>query len=151
MIILLNLANHFEEEIIEFFTGVKNSVVGIIMDFYTKLVDAFNKDDTNCFLITLKAGGTGLNLTAADIVIHLDIWWNPQVENQATDRAHRIGQTKNVTVVKMVTKGTIEEKILDLQQKKKIVADNVMEGHSEQVLSKLSEKEMRDLLTMDMK
>ena len=102
-------------------------------------------------MITLKAGGTGLNLTAADIVIHLDIWWNPQVENQATDRAHRIGQTKNVTVVKIVTKGTIEEKILDLQQKKKIVADNVMAGHSEQVLSKLSEKEMRDLLTMDMK
>lgn len=134
-----------------------NSISNYVIDGSVKgktrvqLVDAFNKDDTNCFLITLKAGGTGLNLTAADIVIHLDIWWNPQVENQATDRAHRIGQTKNVTVVKMVTKGTIEEKILDLQQKKKIVADNVMEGHSEQVLSKLSEKEMRDLLTMDMK
>ena len=134
-----------------------NSISNYVIDGSVKgktrvqLVDAFNKDDTNCFLITLKAGGTGLNLTAADIVIHLDIWWNPQVENQATDRAHRIGQTKNVTVVKMVTKGTIEEKILDLQQKKKIVADNVMEGHSEQVLSKLSEKEMRDLLTMAMK
>lgn len=114
-----------------------------------ELVDAFNKDKTNCFLITLKAGGTGLNLTAADIVIHLDIWWNPQVENQATDRAHRIGQTKNVTVVKLVTKGTIEEKILELQQKKKIVADNVMEGHSNAVLSKLSEKDIRDLLTIN--
>ena len=75
----------------------------------TELVDKFNQDDTNCFLITLKSGGTGLNLTGADIVIHLDIWWNPQAENQATDRAHRIGQTKNVTVIRLVTKGTIEE------------------------------------------
>ena len=116
------------------------------------MASSFNEESKEkVFLCSLKAGGTGLNLVGADIVIHLDIWWNPQVENQATDRAHRIGQTKNVTVVKMVTKGTIEEKILDLQQKKKIVADNVMEGHSEQVLSKLSEKEMRDLLTMDMK
>lgn len=57
-----------------------------------ELVDKFNNDDTSCFLITLKSGGTGLNLTSADIVIHLDVWWNPQVENQATDRAHRIGQ-----------------------------------------------------------
>lgn len=133
-----------------------NSISNYVIDGSVKgktrveLVDAFNKDDTNCFLITLKAGGTGLNLTAADIVIHLEIWWNPQVENQATDRAHRIGQTKNVMVVKLVTKGTIEEKILELQQKKKIVADNVMDGHSTQVLSKITEDELRNLLTIDM-
>ena len=79
------------------------------------MVDAFNKDKTNCFLITLKSGGTGLNLTSADVVIHLDIWWNPQAENQATDRAHRIGQTKKVTVLKLINKGTVEEKIIELQ------------------------------------
>ena len=79
------------------------------------LVDAFNKDKTSCFLITLKSGGTGLNLTSADIVIHLDVWWNPQVENQATDRAHRIGQTKKVTVLKLINKGTVEEKIIELE------------------------------------
>ena len=68
----------------------------------------------------LKAGGTGLNLASASTVIHLDLWWNPQAENQATDRAHRIGQKNTVEVIKLITKGTIEEKILDLQKKKKI-------------------------------
>jgi hypothetical protein len=75
-----------------------------------ELVDKFNSDDTNVFLITLKAGGTGLNLTSADVVIHLDLWWNPQVENQATDRAYRIGQKNNVQVYKLITKNSIEEK-----------------------------------------
>ncbi len=112
------------------------------------LVDKFNDDDTTCFLITLKSGGTGLNLTSADIVIHLDIWWNPQAENQATDRAHRIGQTKNVIVNKLITKGTIEERILDLQNKKKILSDNLIEGHSNgEVLTSLTENEVRELLS----
>ena len=71
-----------------------------------ELVNKFNNDNTNVFLITLKAGGTGLNLTSADVVIHLDLWWNPQAENQATDRAHRIGQKNKVTVVKLVATGT---------------------------------------------
>ncbi len=84
------------------------------------MVEIFNNDDTNCFLITLKDGGTGLNLTGADIVIHLDIWWNPQVENQALDRAHRIGQTRKVSVIKLITNGTIEERIIKLQEKKSI-------------------------------
>lgn len=111
------------------------------------LVEKFNKDDTNCFLITLKAGGTGLNLTSADIVIHLDIWWNPQVENQATDRTHRIGQKNKVTVVKLITKGTIEERIIELQNKKKILSDNLIEGkNSSDTLSSLSEKELKQLL-----
>ena len=113
----------------------------------TELVEKFNKDDTNCFLITLKAGGTGLNLTSADVVIHLDIWWNPQVENQATDRAHRIGQKNKVTVIKMVTKGTIEERIIELQNKKKILSYNLIEGKdNSEVLSSLSEKDIKNLL-----
>ena len=112
-----------------------------------ELVDKFNKNDTNCFLITLKSGGTGLNLTSADVVIHLDIWWNPQVENQATDRAHRIGQKNKVTVIKMVTKGTIEERIIELQNKKKILSDNLIEGKdNSEVLSSLSEKDIKNLL-----
>ena len=113
----------------------------------TELVDKFNSDDTNCFLITLKSGGTGLNLTSADVVIHLDIWWNPQVENQATDRAHRIGQKNKVTVVKLVTKGTIEERIIELQNKKKVLSENLIEGkNSSDTLSALSEADIKDLL-----
>lgn len=94
------------------------------------MVETFNNDDTNCFIITLKVGGTGLNLTGADIVIHLDIWWNPQVENQATDRAHRIGQTRKVSVIKLITNGTIEERIIELQEKKKVLSDNILDGKS---------------------
>lgn len=89
------------------------------------MVETFNNDDTNFFLITLKAGGTGLNLTGADIVIHLDIWCNPQVENQATDRAHRIGQTRKVSLIKLITNGTIEERIIELKEKKKVLSDNI--------------------------
>ena len=116
-----------------------------------ELVDKFNNDDTNVFLITLKAGGTGLNLTSADVVIHLDLWWNPQVENQATDRAHRIGQTKTVEVIKMVCKGTIEERILELQEKKKILSDSLIEGEDidKNIISKLTEKDIKRLLTID--
>jgi SNF2 family DNA or RNA helicase len=112
------------------------------------LVEKFNNDSTNCFLITLKSGGTGLNLVGADVVIHLDIWWNPQVENQATDRAHRIGQTKKVTVIKFVTRGTIEERIMELQNKKKILSDNLIEGKdNSEILSSLNEDDIRDLLS----
>jgi SNF2 family DNA or RNA helicase len=78
------------------------------------------------FLISLKAGGTGLNLTAADTVIHFDPWWNPAVEQQATDRAHRIGQTKVVTAYRLVAAGTIEEKILQLKQKKRELVASVL-------------------------
>lgn len=111
------------------------------------LVDKFNEDDTNCFLITLKSGGTGLNLVGADTVIHLDIWWNPSVEEQATDRAHRIGQTKKVTVLKLVTKGTIEERIIELQEKKRVLRDNLIEGHNTEALSSLTEKDIKELLS----
>jgi SNF2 family DNA or RNA helicase len=78
------------------------------------------------FLISLKAGGVGLNLTTADTVIHFDPWWNPAVENQATDRAHRLGQTKNVFVYKLVVAGSIEEKILALQEKKAELAAGIL-------------------------
>ena len=93
-----------------------------------QMVDSFNKDDVPVFCISLKAGGTGLNLTAADIVIHYDPWWNVAVQNQATDRAHRIGQKNIVTVYKLVSQGTIEEKIIDIQEKKKKLAEQVLEG-----------------------
>ena len=92
------------------------------------MVEQVNRDDTSVFCISLKAGGTGLNLTGADIVIHYDPWWNVAVENQATDRAHRIGQKNVVTVYKLIAKGTIEEKIIKLQQMKKELAEEILSG-----------------------
>jgi superfamily II DNA or RNA helicase len=90
-------------------------------------VDRFNRDETySAFLISLKAGGTGLNLTGADTVVHFDPWWNPAVEDQATDRAHRIGQTKVVTVYRLIARGTVEEKILQLSGKKRELMENVL-------------------------
>jgi SNF2 family DNA or RNA helicase len=90
-------------------------------------VDRFNDDPSvPVFLISLKAGGTGLNLTGADTVVHFDPWWNPAVEDQATDRAHRIGQTKNVNVYKLIAAGTVEEKILELSAKKRALMSNVL-------------------------
>jgi SNF2 family DNA or RNA helicase len=91
------------------------------------VVRKFNTDrHIPVFLISLKAGGTGLNLTGADMVIHFDPWWNPAVEDQATDRAHRIGQTKNVNVYKLIAAGTVEEKILELSAKKRELVSNVL-------------------------
>lgn len=89
-------------------------------------IDQFQSGESNLFLISLKAGGTGLNLTAADTVIHYDPWWNPAVEKQATDRAHRIGQDKTVFVYKLITSGTVEEKILLLQQHKNALLENLL-------------------------
>lgn len=94
----------------------------------TRLVSSFNENEVPVFLISLKAGGTGLNLTGADIVIHYDPWWNVAAQNQATDRAHRIGQTKTVTVYKLIARHTIEEKILKLQESKKELADQIISG-----------------------
>ncbi len=93
-----------------------------------QMVEAFQNDDTAVFCISLKAGGTGLNLTAADIVIHYDPWWNLAVQNQATDRAHRIGQENVVSVYKLIAKGTIEENIVKLQEKKKELAEQILGG-----------------------
>ena len=91
-----------------------------------ELVTSFNKDKTPVFLISLKAGGTGLNLTAASIVIHFDPWWNMAAQNQATDRAHRIGQTNVVTVYRLIMKDTLEEKILKLQEKKAGLSEEII-------------------------
>ncbi len=111
-----------------------------------ELVNNFNKNNINCFLITLKAGGVGLNLTSADIVIHLDIWWNPQVEIQATDRAHRIGQTKTVTVLKLITRGTIEENILKLQEQKSILSNELITTNNNNLFN-LSKEDIKTLLS----
>ena len=78
--------------------------------------------------ISLKAGGTGLNLVGADVIIHYDPWWNEAAQNQATDRAHRIGQTKNVLVYKLIVKDTIEERILKMQEQKSKLADDILSG-----------------------
>ena len=92
-----------------------------------ELVERFQSGAADCFLISLKAGGSGLNLTAASYVIHIDPWWNPAAEDQATDRAHRIGQEKPVTVYRLVTSGTVEEKILDLHREKRDLVDAVLD------------------------
>ena len=93
-----------------------------------ELVKQFNSDTTPVFLISLKAGGVGLNLTGADVVIHYDPWWNQAVQNQATDRAHRIGQTKKVTVYKLIAKDTIEERIMRMQESKRDLVNSVLGG-----------------------
>lgn len=110
-----------------------------------ELVNAFNADDTPVFLVSLKAGGTGLNLTGASVVVHADPWWNAAAQNQATDRAHRIGQTQMVSVHKVIAKGTIEERILHLQDAKNELADQVIGGGGVSLAS-LSQEELLDLL-----
>jgi superfamily II DNA or RNA helicase len=109
-----------------------------------KAIDAFQSGEGDVFLISLKAGGTGLNLTAADYVIHTDPWWNPAVEDQATDRAHRIGQTRPVTAYRLVAARTIEEKILELHAQKRDLADSLLAGTD--VSARLSAEEMMKLL-----
>ncbi|MEZ5452099.1 MAG: DEAD/DEAH box helicase [Thiothrix sp.] len=107
-------------------------------------VDAFQRGEGDIFLISLKAGGFGLNLTAADYVIHMDPWWNPAVEDQASDRAHRIGQQRPVTVYRLVAEGTIEEKIVKLHQQKRDLADSLLEGSD--MSGKLSAKDMLEMI-----
>jgi hypothetical protein len=107
-------------------------------------VEAFQSGQGDLFLISLKAGGTGLNLTGADYVIHMDPWWNPAVEDQATDRAHRIGQTKAVIVYRLVAKDTIEEKILSMHERKRNLVSSIMDGSDQ--AGKLSTDELIDLI-----
>ncbi|NET37097.1 MAG: DEAD/DEAH box helicase [Cyanothece sp. SIO1E1] len=109
-----------------------------------KRVEAFQAGTGDVFLISLKAGGTGLNLTAADYVIHMDPWWNPAVEDQASDRAHRIGQQRPVTIYRLVAKDTIEEKIVDLHQHKRDLADSLLEGTD--MGGKISTEELLQLI-----
>ncbi|WP_443661780.1 SNF2 helicase associated domain-containing protein [Clostridium sp.] len=112
-----------------------------------KMVKSFNEGESQIFLISLKAGGTGINLTGADMVIHFDPWWNPAVEAQATDRAHRIGQKKTVEVIKLIARGTIEEKIFKLQEKKKEITQSVIndETGAELFLSQMNQNDIEDL------
>ena len=109
-----------------------------------ELCDRFNGGEGRVFLISLKAGGTGLNLTGADLVIHYDPWWNPATEDQATDRAHRIGQTRDVDVIRLIAQDTIEEKVTDLSRRKRAIFDRVvLAGETE--LSSLTEEAIRSL------
>ena len=112
-----------------------------------RLVRGFNNGEGKIFLLSLKSGGTGLNLTGADTVIHYDPWWNPAVEDQATDRAYRIGQTKTVHVMKLVTHGTIEEKIINLKDRKKQLVNAVIQS-GETLITKMNQQELMELFEM---
>lgn len=109
-----------------------------------EMVESFNAGEKDAFFISLKAGGTGLNLTGADTVILYDLWWNPAIEEQAAGRAHRIGQEKVVQVIRMISEGTIEERIYQLQQKKRDLVDQIIQP-GESMLTSLSEKEIKQL------
>ena len=136
------IAKRMEEEKISFYT-----ITGATpKEKRLRLVKAFNGDDTKLFLISLKAGGVGLNLTGADVVIHYDPWWNLAVQNQATDRTHRIGQTKMVVVYRLIAKGTIEEKIQELQESKRALSEQVIQGDAGQ-LGGMSREDFMALLS----
>nr|WP_322090815.1 C-terminal helicase domain-containing protein [Caldifermentibacillus hisashii] len=111
------------------------------------LINNFQKGEFPILLLSLKAGGTGLNLTAANHVIHYDRWWNPAVENQATDRAYRIGQTKFVHVHKFITTGTLEEKIDAMLEKKQTLNDQIIQ--SDQWLADMSDEDLYDILKLE--
>ena len=113
------------------------------------MVNRFQSDESSpsTFILSIKAGGTGLNLTRANHVIHYDRWWNPAVENQATDRAFRIGQTRNVQVYKFIVAGTLEERIDAMIEHKSGIAAQVV-GTGEQWLTELSDKDLRSLLAL---
>jgi SNF2 family DNA or RNA helicase len=111
-----------------------------------EMAEQFNNGENSLFLISLKAGGTGLNLIGGDTVILYDTWWNPAIEEQAADRVYRYGQTKNVQVVKLIANGTIEEKILDLHERKKALVDSIIQP-GEETLQTLSAEDIKHLLT----
>ena len=144
--VLKNIQKRFKVEGISF-SYLDGSVSS---DKRMNLVKDFNEGENSIFLISLKAGGTGLNLTSADVVIHFDPWWNPAVEEQATDRAHRMGQKNVVSVIKIIAKGTIEEKILSLQEEKKKLISELMgdEMSGGKGFSTLSEEEIFGLFEM---
>lgn len=137
------ISGDLTNERIPFYTIVGSTV----KEKRIELVNEFNEGDVPVFLISLKAGGTGLNLTGADVVIHFDPWWNSAAQNQATDRAHRIGQTKTVTVYKLIVKNTIEEKIQQMQEKKSSLAESVLSSDSVSI-STLSRKELLELFEL---
>jgi non-specific serine/threonine protein kinase len=116
------------------------------------LVKRFQEEEgAGCFVLSLKAGGTGLNLTAASHVIHFDRWWNPAVENQATDRAYRIGQKRNVLVHTFICRGTVEERIDALLESKRGLSREVLEGGAELLLTELPDAELLRLVSLDVR
>ncbi len=135
------IANELEQLQIDYFklTGSTSAAKR------TEYIKGFQALEKSVFLISLKAGGAGINLTAADTVIHYDPWWNPAAEQQASDRAHRIGQDKQVFVYKLITRGTVEEKIHNLQQQKSLLADNVLAANSP-ISEVLGQHQWQDLL-----
>jgi non-specific serine/threonine protein kinase len=115
------------------------------------LVKRFQEDEAvPFFVLSLKAGGSGLNLTAASHVVHFDRWWNPAVENQATDRAFRIGQTKNVLVHKFLCRGTVEEKIDRLIESKRQLSQDLLEGGAELLLTEMDDDQLLKLVALDL-
>ena len=115
-----------------------------------ELVNRFQEDEqVPFFVLSLKAGGAGLNLTAASHVIHFDRWWNPAVENQATDRAFRIGQQRNLLVHKFICQGTVEERINQLIESKQKLVNDVLEGGAELLLTEMSDSELLRLVKLD--
>jgi non-specific serine/threonine protein kinase len=115
------------------------------------LVERFQTDETvPFFVLSLKAGGTGLNLTAATQVIHFDRWWNPAVESQATDRAFRLGQRRNVLVHKFVCRGTVEERIESLIEQKKGLAAEMLDAGGETLLTEMSNEEVLRMVSLDL-
>lgn len=131
-------------------TGIKYEyLTGSTKDRQTVVNNFNNNENIPVFLISLKAGGTGLNLTGADYVIHYDPWWNPAVEDQATDRAYRIGQTKNVFVYRLITKGSVEEKIMKLKEKKRNLFDSVI-STDRSIGKSITFEDIKDILTPDL-
>ncbi len=110
-----------------------------------EICERFNRGERDLFLISLKAGGTGLNLMGADTVILYDTWWNPAVEEQAAGRAHRMGQKNTVQVIKLVARGTIEEKMMELQDRKRHLVEEVIDSH-ERAMGALTEDDIREIL-----
>ena len=143
--VLKNIAKKLDHENI-YYSYLDGSIAS---EKRIELIDEFNNGNNSVFLISLKAGGTGLNLTSADIVIHFDPWWNPAVEDQATDRAHRFGQKNIVEVIKLISKNTIEEKIVELQdEKRKLIEkiiDNSMDASS---INSLSDEDILNLFSI---
>ena len=145
-------------QFVSFFNVVKRELDKRHVDYFyidgsvpvkkrTEMVAAFQNGEKSVFLISLKAGGLGLNLTGANYVFHLDPWWNPAIEQQATDRAYRIGQNQAVTVYHLVSKHTIDEKIIRLHETKRELAENILEGTD--ISYKLTGAELLDMLRPD--
>ena len=145
-------------QFVSFFNVVKRELDKRHVDYFyidgsvpvkkrTEMVAAFQNGEKSVFLISLKAGGLGLNLTGANYVFHLDPWWNPAIEQQATDRAYRIGQNQAVTVYHLVSKHTIEEKIIRLHETKRELAENILEGTD--ISYKLTGEELLEMLRPD--